>query len=302
MSLLAQGAFSLGRLGLLGGGLFGGSRPDKQGAFNQSQFRDYSTERVSYLGDDLWRFSDPEIGKDFRFFQDELDNFHIEDPETGQWQMHDTSDAHIDPIIWNLYHEQQKMYQGGGTDADYNLGSFGPGLDPDKKTLPWQHFAARSGPNYNPVTPESVAHDESMAAWQADQRQQNQERMAQNTGPAGGFNFMDAARGGQANRGQSYWDVTGTQPPPTRPTDTTGTGVLSREHKPYMGPGADAGATIESGGRQYVMPSQGGVWQPLDESQPSQSIVPAPVPSAPAPAPVPPPTIPYSIGGFTPPR
>ena len=195
--------------------IFGGGDQSTPSAFHEKKYRQYSTERVKHLGNGVWEFRDPEINAEFRFMQDKYGNYRIEDPATGKWVFHDMASAQVEPIIWNIGHEQQKMFQGGGVDDDFNLTPFnvpGSDYDPNKKDLPWQHYAMKTGPNYKPVTKESIARDQHFAQWTAEQKQRNQqaseamaEQVAQGHNPmAGGLSGMKLAAAARVAQQQPY--------------------------------------------------------------------------------------------------
>ena len=272
-------------------GAFGGvGREDQVPAFHDKKNWGNTTDRVRHLGDGVWEFNDPTIGKQFTFRQNRDGDFTIADSQGNQ-----RFQPQHEGIGWNLFDDASKIGMGGGADNTFNAGSFGPGLDPNKKTLPWQNFALRTGPKYNPATLESLAHDQNMAGWQDQQRARNNERMMA-TPSAGGFNMADAVQRSQDMRGKSYWEMSGDTPPPAKPKDVLGTGRLSSARTPYVGPGAGPGAVTQFNNQEYFMPASGpkkGIWQPVANfteeerqrmSQPEQKK-PQPKQAAPAPRP-----------------
>ena len=176
------------------GSLFGG-KPEKDGAFNQSQFRKYNTERVSHVDDGTWRFTDPDLDIDSLFKQDDLGGFIYQDPRTKEWRHDEAGDRFSDPFTWNLRHEQQKIFQGGGQDSDYSQRAFGPMEEGITKRLPWQSYAVRSGPFFNPVNKEWMAKQDHFDQWTAEQKERNRQaslRAAEGPNPfAGGLAGID---------------------------------------------------------------------------------------------------------------
>ena len=245
------------------GSIFGGGKPDKDGAFNQSQFRPYSTERVSHIGDGMWSFKDPDLGIDVQFKQDDLGGFIYQDPRTGEWRHDQAGDKYSDPFTWNLRHEQQKIFQGGGPDSDYNLAPWaipGTGYDPNKKSLPWQTYAAKSGPMYRPVTKETMARDDHFDEWTAEQKERNRqasERAAQGPNPfAGGLAGVDWEAQAEKNKQGYQGDLFKERDQYVDPSTLN----------PYVAPTSmppQMPDTIMDSGREYFM-GDDGVWKPTD--------------------------------------
>ena len=180
------------------GSIFGGGKPEKTGAFNQSQFRPFSTERVAHEGDGTWRFRDEDLDIDSLFRQDDMGGFQYQDPRTGEWRHDQAGDRYSDPFTWNLRHEQQKIFQGGGPDSDYSQRAFGPMEEGVTKRLPWQSYAMKSGPFYNPVNRDWLKKQDEADRMREEQKRQNQEysqRFAEKIKREGGWNLADALRG-----------------------------------------------------------------------------------------------------------